>query len=85
MIKRKKREKRKISCLVEKLICFWKEMIFNFFLKKNSLIIVSFWEKKCVYIWRVNAVKIFSDVQNGFGWMYKLIKEYILEILGWLK
>ena len=33
----------------------------------------------------MNAVKIFPDVQNGLEWMHKLIKEHVLETLGWLK
>ena len=30
-------------------------------------------------------MKIFPDAQNGLGWMHKLIKEHILETLGWSK
>ena len=27
----------------------------------------------------------FPDARNGLGWMHKLIKEHILETLGWFK
>ena len=43
------------------------------------------WEKQVCYTWRVNAVKISPDARNGPGWMHKLIKEHILETLGWFK
>ena len=78
----KKREKRKISCLAEKPTCFWKETISNFSLKKfidhnQFLENVSTPEG-----W---MLEISPDARNGLGWMYKLIKEHILETLGWLK
>ena len=41
--------------------------------------------KKCVYTRKVNAVKFSPDARNGLGGMQKLIKEHILETLGWFK
>ena len=51
---------------------------------KNSLIIASFWKKVCVHL-KGECCEIFPSTQNGLGWMHKLVKEHILETLGWFK
>ena len=83
---RKKVEKKKISCLAKNRHAFEKRQ-FPTFLWKNSFIDHNRFlkKKKRVYTWRVNAVKISPDAQTGLGWMHKLIKEHILETLGWFK
>ena len=79
---KERKKKREISCLAEKPTCFWKEMTSNSSLG-NSPIIASFW-KMCVHL-KGECCEIFPSTRNGLGWMHKLIKEHILETLGWLK
>ena len=75
-------EKEKISCLAKKRHAFEKRR-FPTFLWKNSLIITNFW-KMCLHL-KGECCEISPDAQNGLGWMHKLIKEHILETLGWFK
>ena len=76
-------EKEKISCLAKKRHAFEKRRFPTFLWKKNSLIITNFLENVSTpegwMLWN------FPDARNGLGWMHKLIKEHILETLGWLK
>ena len=85
--KKKTKSEQKIYLLAEKPTCFWREITSSFSLKKDSPIETKgfFFKKKCVYNWRVNAVKIFPNAQNGLGWMHKLIKEHIFETPVWFK
>ena len=84
MIKKKKKKEKK-----ENKLSSWKTNMllkrddFQLFFEKNSLIITSFW-KKCVHL-KGECYEISPDARNGLGWMHKLIKEHILETLGWFK
>ena len=87
MIKRKKRagKKKKNKLSNWKTNMLLKRDDFQiFFEKKKSLSITNFWKKTCLHL-KGECREIFPSAQNGLGWMHKLVKEHILETLGWLK